>query len=282
MTYRSNADLGGQAVLGAIVPEAEGELFHAAWEPRVMAMVVAMGAPGLWNIDMSRSARETLSDYRDLSYYEIWFKGLEKLLAKSGAMDGAAPLPQQVLHADSVPAVLARGSSFSRAARAPARFAVGQRVRTSSVQPEHHTRLPSYARCKLGIVERVHGAHVFPDSNSQGLGESPHWLYTVAFEEQELWGAGATQGSIISVDAWEPYLEDATAFNEPWEARTFAMIVALHERGLFTWLEWTDALSRQIHAAKIAGQPDLGDTYYEHCLRALESFAARVPQQPRT
>jgi nitrile hydratase subunit beta len=208
MTYRSNADLGGQAVLGAVIPEAEGELFHAAWEPRVMAMVVAMGSPGLWNIDMSRAARETLSDYRDLSYYEIWFKGLEKLLAATGAMD-RAPAPQRVLRAAAVSAVLARGNSFSRAAHSPARFAVGQSVRTSGMQPQHHTRLPSYARGKLGKVTRVHGAHVFPDSNSQGLGESPQWLYTVAFEEQELWGVGTAQGSVISVDAWEPYLESA-------------------------------------------------------------------------
>jgi nitrile hydratase subunit beta len=208
MTYRSNADLGGQAVLEAVIPEAEGELFHAAWEPRVMAMVVAMGAPGLWNIDMSRSARETLADYRDLSYYEIWFKGLEKLLATSGAMD-RAPAPQQVLRADAVNSVLARGSSFLRTTLTTARFAVGQTVRTSSVRPQHHTRLPSYARGKLGKVVRVHGAHVFPDSNSQGLGESPQWLYTVAFEEQELWGVGSSEGTVISVDAWEPYLEPA-------------------------------------------------------------------------
>jgi nitrile hydratase accessory protein len=77
-----------------------------------------------------------------------------------------------------------------------------------------------------------------------------------------------------------PLPADAAVFSEPWQARTFAMIVALHERGMFSWPEWTDALSRQIHAAKLAGDPDLGDTYYEHCLRALESLAARVPLQP--
>jgi nitrile hydratase len=68
--------------------------------------------------------------------------------------------------------------------------------------------LPAYARGKLGVVERIHGAHVFPDTNSQGLGESPQWLYTVAFDEQELWGE-QTQRSIISVDAFEPYLQPA-------------------------------------------------------------------------
>jgi nitrile hydratase len=70
--------------------------------------------------------------------------------------------------------------------------------------------LPAYARGKLGVVERIHGAHVFPDTNSQGLGESPQWLYTVAFDEQELWGEQTPrQRSIISVDAFEPYLQPA-------------------------------------------------------------------------
>ena len=65
MTYVSHADLGGQNGHGPVVPEAEGELFHAAWEPRALALTLAMGATGSWNIDMSRSARETLANYRD-------------------------------------------------------------------------------------------------------------------------------------------------------------------------------------------------------------------------
>jgi nitrile hydratase len=59
-------------------------------------------------------------------------------------------------------------------------------------------------------VERVHGAHVFPDINARALGESPQWLYTVAFDEKELWGEqNPKQRSTISVDAFEPYLEPA-------------------------------------------------------------------------
>jgi nitrile hydratase subunit beta len=69
MTYRSNADLGGRADARAVTPEPEGELFHAPWEPRVLALTVAMGATGLWNIDQSRAARETLANYADLTYY---------------------------------------------------------------------------------------------------------------------------------------------------------------------------------------------------------------------
>jgi len=66
-------------------------------------------------------------------------------------------------------------------------------------------------------------------------------------------------------------------FNEPWEARAFAMTLALHERGIFTWPQWAEALSRQIDMARARGDPDLGDTYYQHWLRALESLVKNLP-----
>ena len=210
MSYRSHADLGGQDVRGAIVMEPEGELFHAPWEPRVMALVVAMGPTGLSNIDLNRATRETLPNYRDLSYYEIWLAALEKLALQKGALGDSPPAPKQVLHADSVLAAINTGTSMSRPAARPARFSSGDHVRTAEREPQHHTRLPAYARGKLGVIEKVHGAHVFPDSNAHGLGEAPQWLYTVAFEEKELWGdAAPLQRSVISIDAFEPYLEPA-------------------------------------------------------------------------
>jgi nitrile hydratase beta subunit len=210
MTYRSHADLGGQDVPGAIIQEPEGEYFHAPWEPRVMALVVAMGPTGMSNIDMNRAARETLPNYRDLSYYEIWLAALEKLALQKGVLGDAPPPPKQVLHAESAVAAIKKGFSASRPATKAARFSIGDRVRTVGVQPEHHTRLPAYARGKLGAIERVHGAHVFPDTNARGLGESPQWLYTVRFDARELWGAHApVPHSVISVDAFEPYLEPA-------------------------------------------------------------------------
>ena len=92
MTYRSHADLGGEDLPGAIVQEPEGEYFHAPWEPRVMALVVAMGPTGMSNIDMNRSVRETLPNYRDLSYYEIWLAALEKLALQKGVL-GDSPKP---------------------------------------------------------------------------------------------------------------------------------------------------------------------------------------------
>jgi len=61
-------------------------------------------------------------------------------------------------------------------------------------------------------------------------------------------------------------------FREPWEAQAFAMTLALHERGLFTWTEWADALSAAIRRAQAAGDCDDGSTYYEHWLAALETL----------
>jgi nitrile hydratase accessory protein len=63
-------------------------------------------------------------------------------------------------------------------------------------------------------------------------------------------------------------------FREPWEAHAFAMAVALHERGLFTWPEWAATLAEEIRRAQAAGDPDTGDTYYRHWLAALERLAA--------
>jgi nitrile hydratase accessory protein len=72
----------------------------------------------------------------------------------------------------------------------------------------------------------------------------------------------------------QPHDEGGPLFREPWEAQAFAMTLALHERGLFTWTEWARALAAQIAAAQAAGDADLGDTYYRHWLAALESLVA--------
>jgi nitrile hydratase len=105
-----------------------------------------------------------------------------------------------------VAAVLSRGSPSERTATGPARFQVGERVRTRQINPETHTRLPRYCRDKVGCITRVHGVHSFPDTHAIGLGEQPQWLYTVEFDAAELWGSDTTASSVC-VDCWEPYLD---------------------------------------------------------------------------
>lgn len=214
-------DLGGAHGFGAVAPEPDEKLFHAAWERRAFALVLAMGATGAWNLDMSRRARERIppADYLGSTYYKIWLKGLERLLVERGlatpeeiaagrAIEAPASLPRKPTP-DSVPAGLARGAPTAREPQAPALFAVGDRVRARVMHPPGHTRLPRYLRGRQGRVERVHGVHVFPDSNAHGRGEDPRWLYGVAFEADELWGPQGRPGDSISVDLWEPYLERA-------------------------------------------------------------------------
>jgi nitrile hydratase beta subunit len=219
MSYVTHADIGGRDMPGAIVAEPEGEVFHADWEARVLALTLAMGGTGSWNIDASRSARETLSNYARLSYYQIWLEALESLLVErsqvlpdelsSGRMLHPPQPVKRVLHAADVPAALARGTSAERPATAPARFSIGQRVQTRAGHVEHHTRLPAYVQGKVGAIEHLHGMHVFADAHAQGLGEQPQWLYTVVFDGSALWGRTATPGLSVSIDAWESYLEPA-------------------------------------------------------------------------
>jgi nitrile hydratase subunit beta len=225
VSYTSHADLGGRADDRPVRPEPAEPVFHAAWEARVLALTLAMGAAGRWNIDMSRAARETLPDYDHLSYYQIWLAALERLLLGQGlvqrdeieaghAIHAAQPLPR-LLSAERVGAVLAAGAPTERPPERlteqpgtqPPRFAVGQAVRTRAWRPDHHTRLPAYALGRRGRIERLHGRHVFADSHAQGLGERPQWLYGVVFDGHELFGAQAAAGDQVSIDAWESYLE---------------------------------------------------------------------------
>jgi len=214
-------DMGGVHGFGPVEPEPNEPVFHAAWERRAFAITVAMGATGEWNIDMSRFARENRSpaDYLAKSYYELWLAGLEALLAArrlvsaeelaAGRARGSPRAVKSILAADEVDRVLSRGTVAAREPPAPARFNPGDRVRARNMHRSGHTRLPRYVRGHLGTIERVHGCHVFPDSNAAGTGEQPQWLYAVQFEGRELWGAESDPKLKVSIDAWEPYLEPA-------------------------------------------------------------------------
>ena len=214
-------DMGGMDGFGKVVPEPNEPMFHAAWEARVMAMVRAMGAGGAWSIDMSRFARERLAPvvYLSSSYYKNWQLAMETNLIERGfvgadelaaghALHPAKPLKRGKFTLESVARVMTRGS-FARDPQGPARFKPGDRVRTKNIHPATHTRLPRYVRGHVGVVERDHGCHVFPDSASIEAGENPQWLYTVVFDGAELWGPDADPTLKVSIDAFEPYLDAA-------------------------------------------------------------------------
>lgn len=67
----------------------------------------------------------------------------------------------------------------------------------------------------------------------------------------------------------------APVFAAPWQAQAFALVLALHERGVFSWAEWTAEIAAAIRDAQAAGDPDTGATYYQHWLTALERLLLR-------
>ncbi len=215
------ADLGGMMGFGPVMPESGEPVFHGDWERRVFAVTLAMGFTGSWNIDQSRFARESLppAQYLSSSYYQIWLAGLEKLLLERGLVTAAelengkagsaSAEVKRVLNAGDVGAVLAAGGPAERRRSEPARYSAGDRVVARNIHPQTHTRLPRYLRGHAGVIHAIRGAHVFPDSNAQGLGEDPQWLYSVAFSARELWGTGYPDTDRIFADCWEPYLERA-------------------------------------------------------------------------
>ena len=211
-------DMGGMHGFGEVIAEANEPAFHAPWEGRVLAMQRAMRFTQAWNIDMSRFALERLPapTYLLASYYERWLLGMECNAVEKGLLDAdelqaghalrpAKPVPGTMTQ-HNFAQTLSRGS-FSRPARAPARFKPGDRVRTKNMHPQGHTRLPRYVRGREGIVEAVRGCHVYPDSVTRGAGEDPQWLYTVVFDGRHLWGESADPSLKVSVEAFEPYLE---------------------------------------------------------------------------
>lgn len=214
-------DLGGRMGFGPVAPETDEPLFHAPWEARTLGLTLAAAALGHWTVDESRHARECLppATYLSASYYEIWLRALTTLLLRHGELspeeiEHAKAMrpprrPERRLSAEAVPAVLARGGPTDRPLATGPRFAIGSRVRTRNMHPTGHTRLPAYARDKLGTVETHRGAHVLPDSNAHGGGERPTHLYTVRFDGRTLWGEDADPGLTVSIDAFETYLDAA-------------------------------------------------------------------------
>ncbi|MEN9551547.1 MAG: hypothetical protein RI896_1488 [Pseudomonadota bacterium] len=216
-------DMGGQQGFGPVLLEAHEPLFHAPWESRAMAVTVAMGASGQWNIDLSRSARESLPPaiYLSSTYYEIWIRALEKLMLERSMVTAAElasgqmsvpPAPvNRVLSRETVDAALKAGSPTERPIDQPALFKVGQHVRARNMHPQGHTRLPRYVRGHVGTIVSVHGGHVFPDGHTMRatppFNVPVEWLYTVVFDGTTLWGENSDPTVEVTVDAWESYLE---------------------------------------------------------------------------
>ncbi len=170
--------------------------FHASWEGRVRSLASLLIGGGCFNTDAFRHAIERLDPvtYLASGYYGRWLSALELLVSERGGrlQRGAS-----------------RAGAASREPSSPARFRVGERVRTRNLQPAGHTRLPGYARGKRGEVVLLQGAWVFPDTHAHERGEHPQHVYAVRFAGRELFGDDADPGFSVHLDLFEPYLEPA-------------------------------------------------------------------------
>ena len=213
-------DMGGMDGFGKVEREHNEPAFHASWEGRVLGMTRSMGYGGAFSIDQSRYAVERIAPdiYLAASYYEKWALALERNVVERGFVDADELAQGHALHAGKPLArklteeVVRRGmvrGKFSREPSAPPRFAVGDQVRAKNIHPTTHTRLPRYVRGHVGVIERLHDCHVFPDTVAIDQGENPQWLYVVRFDGRELWGPDADPAVKVSIDAFEPYLEAA-------------------------------------------------------------------------
>lgn len=216
-------DMGGMHGFGPVVREPNEPVFHADWERRVFALVLAMGSWRRWNIDMSRSAREQMppAEYLSTTYYEHWLFGLEELVVGKGLVaeddltrarrgergQVRAQLREGALKAEAVPAMLQTRRAARQDDPVPPRFLAGERVLARNINPAGHTRLPRYVRGRRGVVDRDHGVFLFPDTHAAGLGKKPQHVYSVRFEARELWGPDASARESVYVDLWDDYLE---------------------------------------------------------------------------
>ena len=211
-------DMGGDQAMGPVQYEANEPVFHAAWEGRTHALNSAIRAYRKWSLDNDRHALELLPplDYLRMSYYERWLVRLEAQLVKfslvteeelrTGRAAPDAPRAQPAMTLAGADRWLSRGVPPSRDPQVAPRFTVGQQVRTRNIHPLTHTRLPRYARDKVGTIARDHGVYLLPDTNAHFQGEHRQHVYSVRFAARELWGPTAPPRDSISLDLWDDYL----------------------------------------------------------------------------
>lgn len=209
-------DLGGMDGFGR-VPHEDGAALHESWEARVVAMLTQQLGGGLTTLDAFRHAIERIDprSYFAIGYYGRWLAALEALLVERGRLSETEleSLPGTrvpVRPSEPPPPPGGRPGSLRTSDRTPA-FATGQRVRARNEHPHGHTRLPRYARGRVGEIARVYPSFVLPDTNAHGLGESPEPVYSVRFAARELFGVDADARATVDLDLFESYLEAVPA-----------------------------------------------------------------------
>lgn len=214
-------DMGGLQDMGPVHYERNEPVFHEAWEARVYALTRAMRAWRKWNLDADRYALEVMPpvDYLRRTYYERWAARLAEQVVKYGFVTPeelqsgrAAPTSAKATPAMTMGTAstwLSRGLPSSIDPAVAPQFQPRQRVRARNIHPTGHTRLPRYARGKVGVIARDHGVYTFPDTNAHFQGEKRQHVYSVRFTARELWGEAASPRDAVYLDLWDDYLERA-------------------------------------------------------------------------
>ena len=217
-------DMGGMHGFGAVTHYDNEPVFESDWQRKTFGLMMASLGPFQVNLDNVRSRMESISPttYLSVGYYDKWFLTLEDLAIEKGLVsredlatlaagkDISLTRDVDPIPADGMLAFLATGATAARPIDTPARFAVGDQVRAKTLNPSGHTRLPRYARGKVGTVIADLGGQIYPDSNATFSGEGPERAFTVKFKATELWGSEANAKDTVCIDLWDPYLEPAT------------------------------------------------------------------------
>ncbi len=212
-------DLGGMDGFTLPKRDADEPVFKEDWERLVFGSYLALSNP--WSIDESRFGVESIPPelYLPMPYYARWLCRNEKLLIKYGLVSA-----EELADPDSVTALPAMaqspgpgdvskllGGKLSRPGPADATpsFAVGDRVVVKNEHPIGHTRAPRYVRGHVGVIQRDHGVHIFPDTHAMGLGTKPQHCYSVMFSARELWGTRGGANDRVFLDLFDDYLQRA-------------------------------------------------------------------------
>ncbi len=217
-------DMGGQPA-GPVQPDFGGEpVFKQGWHGRALALTLAAGALGKWNLDASRNARERLpaKDYQRFGYYEKWLAGLANLLVHhqlvsrdelaSGHADKNSPVIEaRPLPAARVEAVLKKAGQRAALLHLPAlfqrRYCADQRPATSGTPATWPYPPAALCQLKTGRILACYGAHILPDSHAYFMGEAPEYLYNVHFLARDLFADAEKPDDVICLDLFESYLE---------------------------------------------------------------------------
>ena len=214
-------DFGGMHGFGKVEMEDNEPYFHADWERRIFAITMVMGFVTLTGDDQFRREIERMdpAHYLRSHYYEKWLDSTLSVAKEFGltteeelAGGAVAPIPEALQ--DNPPAIArevwddihAGASQAMPDSGVTQRFRFGERVRTVAHRGDGHTRLPRYARGKIGTIEGAWGTFIYADANAAEYRTDPVHLYSVAFDARDLWGDEAARGDSVVLDLFEPYL----------------------------------------------------------------------------